>query len=190
MFKSCPLKGAGGVGAIKDRVLKLVKLLLPPILSPTQIQRSKKYLYTCSKLSTKIECSTKVGRIIEQAVCPPTVEEVEGKMCSTDWHQCNLHPLLSSTHSCPSLICQMLMMQCNLMLTCLFCSNCGDNRVLWDCSVPAWLYLRPPFLTHPCLQLATQPLEECLPSTTHQTPRTPSPIICMFACVMVLVFWS
>ena len=108
-------------------------LLLPPSLSPTQIQRVKNYLYTCTKLS-KIECSSKVGRIIEQAVGPPTVEEVEGKMCSTDWHQCNaictlvvLDPLLSFAdlpNADDAVHCR------NLMLACLFCSNCDDNRVL------------------------------------------------------------
>ena len=66
--------------------------------------------------------------------------------------QCKVQPLLSSsTHSCSSLICPTHCIYIYCLLTHLFRCNCANNSVLWDCTVPAWLYLRPPFLINPCL---------------------------------------
>ena len=58
MFKSCPLKGAGGVGAIKDRVLKLVNAFVATkFISYTNSKEQKKLIYVpapnCQRLSVQ-----------------------------------------------------------------------------------------------------------------------------------------
>ena len=45
MFKSCPLKGAGGVGAIKDRVLKLVNAFVATKFISYTNSKEQKNLY-------------------------------------------------------------------------------------------------------------------------------------------------